>query len=251
MDESAPIFETDPAESAGPVPESETDVPGRIVESGQTVDDGRGRIFPCEQCGADLKFHIGQQLLKCPFCGHTKELELSDDAQIEEQDFDAMLEQLRVWREESADEAEDLHSGEHEIRCESCGGGVVFLGTLTSTECPWCGSPIQRNKVHRAERRMRVDGMLPFLVEHSTARDNLSRWVGSQWFAPNEFLKRGADGRFNGVYLPYFTFDSLTFTNVFGRARRALPDDSRSRQKQATGAANALVPRSRSLSAVF
>jgi hypothetical protein len=38
--------------------------------------------------------------------------------------------------------------------------------------------------------------------------------VQSRWFAPNEFRRRGAKGKFNGVYLPYWTFDTLTF-NVY------------------------------------
>ena len=36
--------------------------------------------IPCEQCGANLTFAIGQQRLKCPYCGHEKELALPDDA---------------------------------------------------------------------------------------------------------------------------------------------------------------------------
>ncbi len=45
-----------------------------VEESGRTFDDGKGRIFPCENCGGDLEFHIGQQSLKCPWCGHVKEI---------------------------------------------------------------------------------------------------------------------------------------------------------------------------------
>ena len=40
--------------------------------AGQQIDEGKGRIFPCESCGADLRFHIGEQRLKCPYCGFTK-----------------------------------------------------------------------------------------------------------------------------------------------------------------------------------
>ena len=38
----------------------------------------------------------------------------------------------------------------------------------------------------------------------------------SRWFAPSEFALRGVDGRFNGVYLPFWTFDSLTFSRYWG-----------------------------------
>lgn len=190
------------------------DRPGRTDVVGQTVDEGRGRIFPCEACGADLVFHIGQQKLKCPFCGAMKELELRPDARIVEQDYLAMLARLRERRENES----DGELGDCEVRCESCGGTVVFSGTLTSSECPYCASPIQRERVHSATSRIPVDGVLPFLVDHDQAATALADWVRSRWFAPNEFLRRGVTGKFNGVYLPYWTYDTLTFS-VYEGAR--------------------------------
>ena len=50
------------------------DAQGTTAKAGQSIDEGKGRTFPCEGCGADLKFHIGQQQLKCPYCGFEKEI---------------------------------------------------------------------------------------------------------------------------------------------------------------------------------
>lgn len=210
-----------PTESAAPDPDAApsappdlpVDVLGRSDVAGQTTDDGKARIFPCEGCGADLEFHIGDQSLKCPYCGYEKQIELSPDAEIREQDFEAMLERLRQMRE--AGEPEEVE-GVSEVRCESCGGTVVFTGTLTSTRCPYCDSPIQRERVHTFTRRIPVDGVLPFLVDRNQAKQRLREWVDSLWFAPNDFRKQGADGTFNGIYLPYWTFDSLTFNAYTG-----------------------------------
>lgn len=185
---------------------------GKRDATGESVDSGKAKIFPCESCGADLVFNIGQQVLKCPFCGHEKQIEIADDAVIAEQDFHAMLERLKDVREKKLD-AQPEHS---EVRCSSCGANVVFAGTLTSSECPYCGSPIQRENVHTATWRVPVDGVLPFMVDHKTASTKLKEWVASRWFAPNEFKKRGADGKFEGVYLPYWTYDSLTFNAYRG-----------------------------------
>ena len=180
---------------------------------GESVDDGKGRVFPCEKCGADLEFHIGQQDLKCPFCGHEKLIELTVDVEIAEQDFRAILEKVREWREQSGESSND---GQSEVRCSGCGANVVFVGSLTSSECPYCGAPIQRDKVHDSPKRIPVHGILSFQVEKEKARMNLSEWVRSRWFAPNEFLKRGVEGRFNGVYLPFWTYDSMTFSRYCG-----------------------------------
>ena len=107
-----------------------TDAYGSTETAGQSIDEGKGRIFPCEGCGADLEFHIGQQHLKCPYCGFEKELEFADDAQIEEQDFHAMLARMREIHEHDRHDEQD----QKEVRCESCGGTIIFYGSLTSSE---------------------------------------------------------------------------------------------------------------------
>ena len=80
-----------------------------------------------------------------------------------------MLAKLAELREQGRHDEQ----GTKEIRCDSCGANVVFIGTLTSTECPYCGSPIQLENVHDAEHRVPVDGVLPFLIEREKARGNL------------------------------------------------------------------------------
>jgi len=180
--------------------------------AGQSHEESRGRIFPCDRCGADLKFDIGVQSLKCPYCGNETQIEIPEDKEVVEQDFRAMLERVREVHEKGRRD----ETGQRELTCEACGGTVVFVGSLTSSECPYCGSPVQLDKVHDAKHRIPVDGILPFLVDKKQAHANLKQWVKSRWFAPNEFKRRGADGKFNGVYLPFWTFDSLTFTRYHG-----------------------------------
>ncbi len=194
-------------------PIESVEVLGRSDIAGQSTDSGKARIFPCEGCGADLVFNIGDQSLKCPYCGHVKTLEIADDAEIREQDYHAMIERLQEQRAAGVSQEVPDYS---EVRCDSCGGTVVFQGTLTSTECPYCGSPIQREKVHSLTRRVPVDAVLPFLIDRDRARRALKEWVLSRWFAPNAFRRRGVDGRFNGIYLPYWTFDCLTFNTYKG-----------------------------------
>jgi hypothetical protein len=127
---------------------------------------------------------------------------------------------LRELRLEQQDEGEQPAGTEttNEVRCDSCGANVVFVGTLTSSACPYCASPIQRDDVHRSKIRVPVDAVLPFLIDHDRAAGNLKDWVDSLWFAPGKFQRQGIKAVFNGVYLPYWTFDTLTF-NVYSGQR--------------------------------
>ncbi|MEZ6058298.1 MAG: hypothetical protein R3C01_16485 [Planctomycetaceae bacterium] len=214
MSEDSNFLSPDQVEYAEPPPIEMVEVLGRSDVAGQTTDEGKGRIFPCDGCGADMVFHIGEQQLQCPYCGFLKEIETDETAEVREQDYHAMLKRLKALEEEGVDLQVPDQS---EVRCNSCGGTVLFQGTLTSSECPYCGSPIQRNKVHSATQRIPVDAVLPFLIDRKSAADRLKEWVQSRWFAPNEFRRRGANGTFQGIYLPYWTFDSLTFTSYSGQ----------------------------------
>ncbi|NOX58239.1 MAG: hypothetical protein GXP29_05195 [Planctomycetes bacterium] len=170
-------------------------------------------VFPCEGCGADLEFSIGVQNLKCPYCGFVKVLEFDPERHVAEQDYYQMLANIASWREEGTDQTDGLS----EVRCVSCGAKVQFQGTLTSSECAYCGVPLQLDDVHDAADRVPVDGVLPFKVDRKKAHTALAAWVKSRWFAPNRFKKVGVNGKFSGVYTPYWTFDTMTTTQYTGQ----------------------------------
>ncbi len=183
------------------------------IAAGQ--QDASARTYPCPGCGADLTFNISVQQLKCDHCGYEQSLHIDPEQEIVEQDFEAMLERLAAMREAGVDQIDTEFS---EVGCKSCGATVRFTGNLTSTECAYCGVPLQRENVHQAEHRIAVDGVLSFRIDRKTAQGNLRAWVQSRWFAPNDFKKRGVQGRFTGLYLPYWTFDSFT-TNAYSGMR--------------------------------
>ncbi|MEL6546292.1 MAG: hypothetical protein AAFQ82_16810 [Myxococcota bacterium] len=155
------------------------------------------------------------QSLKCSYCGFEKSLEKKED-EIVERDLVATFERLETQRANESTSRES-ESTDEQLDCSSCGASILFEGAVTSSECPYCGTPVQRDDVHQADDRLVVDGVLPFLVDEKVAKTSLHQWVSTRWFAPNAFKKRGADGRFEGVYLPYFTFDAMTFTVYQGQ----------------------------------
>ena len=193
-------------------------IPMPVSASGttQTIDEPRDqkrpRVFPCERCGADLEFQIGAQSLQCRYCGFIKPLDVDPTACVAEQDYIAALERTVGQRREMDDGEPDCQ----EVRCDGCGATVRFIGTLTSSECAYCGVPLLLGHAHGAEDHIPVDGVLPFLIDRPKAQANLAEWVRSRWFAPNDFRSRGVQGRFNGIYLPYWTYDSLTWTHYAG-----------------------------------
>ncbi len=176
------------------------------------ADQDRARMFPCDQCGADLEFHIDDQQLTCPYCGHNQDIVAKENRAVSENDLRQTLTDLAAKRSDAA----QANHAVHEISCGNCAAKVQFEGTLTSTECAYCGTPLQLENAYEAKDLLPVDGVLPFAVNRDTATTNLTAWVKSRWFAPNEFTRRGVQGKFNGIYIPYWTFDSMTKTNYAG-----------------------------------
>ena len=120
---------------------------------------------------------------------------------------------------QGASRAEDEKQEElqNHVRCEACGATVVFVDTLTSLECPYCGSPMQREHIHTGGWRIPVDGVLAFAIVRERAADNFSGWIRCRWFAPNDFVERAESGKFNGVYLPFWTYDAITASRYEGQ----------------------------------
>ena len=197
--------------------------PSVLEHRGDLVDEGRGRTFPCDRCGADLVYHIGSRRLACPFCGNEEPISVPADVEIREHDLRRHLAAQTANHYPATDQplTAALRPTDLEIRCDDCGGTVVFQGTLTSHRCPYCGNPLLRENIHRAADRIPVDAVLPFTITQAVARQRVVAWVASRWFAPNRFrsvsrLVESGRTVFTAVYFPYWTFDLLTVNRYRG-----------------------------------
>jgi DNA-directed RNA polymerase subunit RPC12/RpoP len=170
------------------------------------------RTYPCSNCGAQLEFSIQHQKLACHNCGYIQELVEGQTRTVEERDFRDTIRELRMSKESQ----QQLVQGEKEVVCQNCGGHLTFTGTLTSTRCPYCATPIQRDDIHDAPARLPVDGVLPFQVDERKANEQLQKWISSRWFAPSEFKKYSSKGSFASVYAAYFSYDAEATTSYRG-----------------------------------
>lgn len=169
------------------------------------------RTYPCSRCGGELEFDIDRQQLACPFCGNVQPL-VEEGPPVVEHELRSAVEQLK----DAAASGETSRIGDKEVVCQNCGGHTTFSGTLTSTRCPYCATPIQREDVRDAPLRLPVDGVLPFTVDEDAAKKAVRDWVGRRWFAPSEYKKYSQAGSFASVYTAYFTYDAQTLTHWTG-----------------------------------
>ncbi|MCB5410221.1 primosomal protein N' (replication factor Y) - superfamily II helicase [Pseudogemmobacter faecipullorum] len=167
--------------------------------------------WPCSECGAQLRFAPGQYELRCDHCGNLQQLPEAapeeNDAALTEHDLARGL-------------ADNLPGAEMELvrtsRCTSCGALIEFQGATHATECPFCATPVVTGTGET--RQIKPQALVPFVCSERQAREQLVKWLGSLWFAPNKLLQYTRRGRaMNGVYVPYWTFDAETRSRYTGQ----------------------------------
>ena len=163
--------------------------------------------FPCEACGADLRFDPQAGQLVCDHCGHTEAMQMRDGGPaIRELDFRAALERALPQAEMEETRV---------TTCTNCGAQVEFDPELHALECPFCATPVVADTgVHR---HIKPRGVVPFALDERAARQAMTLWLGGLWFAPGglkEYARKGR--RMKGIYVPYWTFDADTASRYTG-----------------------------------
>jgi len=170
------------------------------------AETAQKKQFPCKQCGAEVEFQPGTTSLICPYCDHANPIPQSED-DIVEIDFHTKLAELR------AAEPVEEHTT---VDCDSCGATIDKPAKVDSLTCPFCDSNIVTTAQSR--RLIKPKSLLPFAITREQAHKQFAKWVNSLWFAPNE-LKKYTKGQYklNGMYIPYWTFDSNTTSFYRGK----------------------------------
>lgn len=158
--------------------------------------------FPCDTCGADMRYAPGEGQLVCDHCGNKEPIEGDgfSHTTIRELDFQSAL-------------AAALPEQEIEERrvssCPNCGAEIEFDPEIHSLECPFCATPVVIST--GTHRYIKPRGLLPFGLTEPQARDAMTQWLGALWFAPNGLRNYARKGRkMDGIYVPYWTYDADT-----------------------------------------
>ena len=164
------------------------------------------RQFPCEQCGANLTYLPGTDVLSCSYCGHQNKIELKSP-DLEERDYRTFLR-----AHSPATEPYEVMV----VRCSSCGAESSLPPNVVADQCPFCGNSIVQTT--KTKKVVLPQGILPFQVQQAAAEAAFSRWLGRLWFAPNALKKSvRKEGRLRGMYIPYWTYDARTFSQYQGQ----------------------------------
>lgn len=165
------------------------------------------QFFQCKQCGANLKYKPGTQLLSCEHCGAENEIE-SEIEVPRSLDYKTLLKQL-----EEPEESLELNM----VDCQTCGATSSVENNIKSANCPYCHTPFVLNNAS-VRHFLKPKYILPFSLTIDDAKGILKNWVKKFWLAPPALKKHVLHpNQFKGLYLPYWIFDSKTVTRYSGK----------------------------------
>jgi len=158
---------------------------------------------PCPECGGDAEWNPAKQALACPYCGTIVPWTEGEDA-LGAAIVEHALEEALSSR---GDEDRGLQEEKKAVKCESCQAISVFDSTRVAQRCDFCGSP-SIVPVENLQGLITPESLLPVVVSSNQVRDDLRKWYGSRWFAPNKLKRAALTDTMHGIYLPYWTFDA-------------------------------------------
>ena len=176
----------------------------------EALSDAEHR-FPCNSCGADLRYAPGQTELRCDHCGQVQAIpEMPASARSR------ALGELDLARGLRDDLPQDAMEAPRQTPCPNCGALVAFEGAVHAADCPFCATPVVIGT--GTHRQIKPQALIPFQLPEAAARDAMTRWLGRLWFAPGGLVDYARKGRaLSGIYVPYWTFDAATRSRYSGQ----------------------------------
>jgi hypothetical protein len=151
-----------------------------------------------------MRFSPEKQQLSCTHCGNTQVIPKTKDKlqerplhgfQVENQQLlNAPVEEKKVFG------------------CPNCGARMTANADVPTITCAFCGTK-NVNPEARKTRLIEPAGVLPFRLSREQATERFKSWIGDDWLAPSD-LKAGAiPDNFQGIYIPFWTFDAQAYSN--------------------------------------
>ncbi len=100
-------------------------------------------------------------------------------------------------------------------KCNTCGAEATVDAHVSSSSCPFCDTPLivsenSSKKIHKPKY------LLPFGIEEKKAIENFDAWLKKLWWAPSQLKSYASADKMDGVYIPFWTYDSDTATKYEG-----------------------------------
>jgi predicted RNA-binding Zn-ribbon protein involved in translation (DUF1610 family) len=164
--------------------------------------------LPCPTCGSQLVYSAEKELIACDHCGFSRDFDKSNDL---------VKEQSLALSDSVKEKYVPKESGKKVIDCRGCGSQLMIDESEVSVRCNFCGSEKVNEKAYD-QNLIQPQGILPFKIAKKDAVTKFKDWIKKGWFHPNKLKELAALGDLHGIYVPFWTYDSQTYTEWQGEA---------------------------------
>ncbi|WP_193376969.1 hypothetical protein [Frigoriglobus tundricola] len=186
-----------------------------------------GKLFPCLKCGAKVEYDPRERALKCPYCGYTSAVE-DGSGEVAERDFAEYAEKLERGN------VRPIGGRSTQTKCSGCGATVLLEDKVVTDKCPFCGTHLE-NQPEAVAGMLPPESLIPFKQDLRAARGSFAAWLERLWFAPTELKNVANLGQLTGVYIPYWTYDAMTYTRYRGMRGDDYQETETYEEKDANG----------------
>ena len=184
-------------------------------------------MISCPGCGAGMRFDIASQKLKCDYCGAEAVVgEIAGGSEAREQkgvwsdtDFQETNE-AGTAAESGADGAELMDVTI--FSCPQCGGEIYSTGQEASSFCTFCGASVVLEG--RLSQAVRPKYIIPFKKTKEDCKKIYADLTSGTVFTPKELKDPEYLERFQGIYLPFWTYSFSQKGNVVLKGTRESGD---------------------------
>ncbi|OCS82981.1 hypothetical protein [Caryophanon tenue] len=162
----------------------------------------------CPSCAASIAFDPASGLLECPYCGYRAEIP------IPEQQQDTIAREIN-FHDAQARGNFDWGVEKKRIICEACAAETIYDALQVADTCPYCGS--HQVMEASASDTLAPNGVIPFAVTKQQAGEAFHQWIKGRIFTPSKAKKSAKPDAFQGVYMPFWTFDTNTMSHYSAR----------------------------------
>lgn len=166
--------------------------------------------YKCPNCGAPLSFKPGAKKIKCDYCDATFTIKDIEKLYAQREKAAEKAAQVKAVEWDAAAAGADWAKGEADhmqsFVCSSCGAEIVSDGNTIATECCYCGNPVMIPQ--RFTGMLKPDYVIPFKKTKAEAVEALKAFYQNKRLLPAEFTANNRVENIQGLYVPFWLFDS-------------------------------------------
>ena len=167
--------------------------------------------YKCPCCGGAIEFDSNIQKMRCPYCDTEFEMEA-----LAQYDSELKYEAPDHMQWENAGATPWQEKGIRSYICNSCGGEIIGDENTAATACPYCGNPVVM--MEQFAGTLRPDLVIPFQLDKADAIAALKQHYEGKRLLPKAFKDENHLQEIQGIYVPFWLFDTEADANVRYRA---------------------------------